>query len=470
MEDNHRLPPSPPCGDLAARLRAAREAAGHSLATMAALTHFSKPYLGHVETGHRQPTPDVVDRYEQVLGVPIGIPHDPVRAAHEWLCGGQSPAEPRPKAGRRLGAGQMSRWEARVVALRHRDDVVGSRELLPEVRAELDRVTRLAAEAVYTDRLAVRLHTVIAELAQLVGWIASDAGFYRYAEQAYLTGVAAADIAGDRALGAQLLSSLAYQITTVGKREDGLLIARTAVAGAADATPTVRALLLERLAWAAARCHDRNACQRALDAVDDAFDRRTPEVGEPEWVYWLDRNEIDVMAARCHIQLGQPAEAEPLLIHALAGYHPDHLREVGLYRTWLAEGYARTGNLDAARTQLAQIDTSAVSAGSVRLQRRIDAVTRLIGAESHRGRPASSRGCRCAIGCQLHRYETQSGTGHLPLHAQPAGMLRQEDRDSAGHQHQQAVDQKAHDNLHAAEQESLKDQVPRPYVDELGDE
>ena len=96
MEDDDRLPPSPPSGDLAARLRAARQAAGHSLATMAALTHFSKPYLGHIETGHRQPTPDVVDRYEQALGEPIGIPHDPVRTAHEWLCGDRPPARATP--------------------------------------------------------------------------------------------------------------------------------------------------------------------------------------------------------------------------------------------------------------------------------------------------------------------------------------------------------------------------------------
>jgi transcriptional regulator with XRE-family HTH domain len=378
MEDNDRLPPSPPSTDLAARLRAAREAAGHSLAVMAALTHFSKPYLGHIETGRRQPTPDVVDRYEQVLGVPIGTPHDPIRTAHEWLCGDPAPVPARPKTGRRLGAEQLRRLESRVVELRHRDDVIGSREMLPVVRAELDSVSRLADESVYTDRLAVRLHTVIAELAQLGGWIASDAGYYRYAEQIYLTGTAAADTAADRVIGAQLLSSLAYQITNIGKRKDGLLIAKTAVAGATNATPTVRALLLERLAWAAARCHDPDTCQRALDTVDDTFDRRNPGTTEPNWVYWFNRTEIDIMAARCHIQLGQPADAEPLLTRALASYNPDRIREIGLYRTWLAESYARTGNLDAARTQLDQIDTTAVTAGSMRLQRRIDTVTRLI--------------------------------------------------------------------------------------------
>ncbi|GIF09903.1 hypothetical protein Asi03nite_74410 [Actinoplanes siamensis] len=383
MEDHGRLPPSPPSADLGNQLRVARKAAGHSLATMAALTHFSKPYLGHVETGHRQPTPEVVDRYEQVLGVPIGVARDPVRTAHEWLCNSQPPAGRPPRTGRRLGTTQLCRLEARVIELRHRDDVVGSRELLPVVRAELDAVCRLADDAVYTDQHSIRLHTVIAELAQLVGWIASDAGYYRHAEQAYLTGAAAADTAGNRVLGGQLLSSLAYQITNIGNREDGLLIAKTAVAGAVDATPVARALLLERLAWAAARCHDPDTCRRALDAVDDAYDQRSPGISEPEWVYWLNRAEIDVMAARCHIQLGQPAAAEPLLTRALADYNPDHVREVGLYQTWLAEGYARTGNHDAARHTLDQIDTSAVDAGSVRLQRRIHAVNRLTTTGSH---------------------------------------------------------------------------------------
>src|SRR5436190_312480 len=88
MEAGQSLPPSTPDpADLAAQLRAARLAAGHSLAGMAALTHFSKPYLGLVETGRRTVTPEIVDGYQQVLGVSIGTPHDPVRLAHEWLLG-----------------------------------------------------------------------------------------------------------------------------------------------------------------------------------------------------------------------------------------------------------------------------------------------------------------------------------------------------------------------------------------------
>lgn len=289
--------------DLAQQLRAAREAAGHSLSRMAALTHFSKPYLGLIETGVRPVTADILDRYEQALGVPIGTTLDPVRVAHEWLIT-DTPAARHLDAGRHVGGPLLHKLEARVVELRHLDDTVSSTHLLPVVAKELADAETVTRHAAYTDQHAVRLLTVVGELSQLAGWIASDAGQYRQAQQLYLSGVAAAEQTGDRALGGQLLSCLAYQIANVGKRADALLIARSAVKGAGHATPVVRALLLERLAWAAARMKDPDTTRRALDAVDDAYEQRSPGTAEPEWVYWLNRAEIDVMAARCLIEIG----------------------------------------------------------------------------------------------------------------------------------------------------------------------
>lgn len=54
--------------DVGAALRAAREAAGLSLAQMAARTCYGKSYLGNVETGKRRATADVVLAYERALG------------------------------------------------------------------------------------------------------------------------------------------------------------------------------------------------------------------------------------------------------------------------------------------------------------------------------------------------------------------------------------------------------------------
>nr|WP_246002703.1 transcriptional regulator [Allorhizocola rhizosphaerae] len=349
---------------------------------MAALTHFSKPYLGLVETGRRAVTADVLDRYEQVLGNAIGTALDPLRVTHEWLIT-DSPAVEQLRCGRAIGDTLISHLEARVIELRHLDDTIGSTHLLPVITKELAEAQAVAARATYPDDVGVRLLTVVGELAQLAGWVASDAGLYPQAQQHYLSGVHAAEQAGDKTLGAQLLSSLAYQIANIGKREDALLIARSAVKGAAGATPIVRALLLERLAWAAARLKDTEATRRALDAVDDAYEQRSIDICEPEWVYWLNRSEIDVMAGRCYIETGAPWAAEPLLTSALASYNSSHLREVALYQTWLAESYTRAGELDAACTVLGQARVIADRIESARLQRRITAIDRLITKRAH---------------------------------------------------------------------------------------
>ena len=175
--------------------------------------------------------------------------------------------------------------EDRVIKLRHLDDVIGGSDLFPVVSKELSEVQRVVIYASYTEKIGRRLLTVVGELAQLAGWVASDAGRYTEAQRIYLDAVSAAQSADDRPLAAQLLSSLSYQIANVGKAHDAALLARSAVRGAGDATPVVRTLLLERVAWASARSRDYAGTRRALDAVDDAYENRSPGVVEPEWVY-----------------------------------------------------------------------------------------------------------------------------------------------------------------------------------------
>lgn len=159
---------------------------------------------------------------------------------------------------------------------------------------------------------------------------------------------------GSDSLAAQLFSSLSYQIANVADPHGALLLARSAVKGARGATPVVRALLLERVAWASAKTKDHDGTRRVLDAVDDVHEQRSRGTEEPERVYWLNGAEIDVMAGRCMIELGNPGNAEPLLSAAIATYPEEHSREVALYLSWLAETYARVGALDAARDTLSR--------------------------------------------------------------------------------------------------------------------
>jgi transcriptional regulator with XRE-family HTH domain len=361
--------------ELGSAMKAAREAAGLSLARMARLTHYSAAYLSRIENGLRPAKPDVVTAYEQALSVPIGS--DPVRRAHEWLVS-DSPMALQRRSGRRVGEGLTDALDARVVELRHLDDVVGSTDLLPAILKELREAESLVRNGSYVEPIGRRLLTATGELAQLAGWVASDAGKYADAQRLYLGGVSAAEESGNDSLAAQLFSSLSYQVANVANPRDALLLARTAVRGADRATPVVRTLLLERVAWASARTRDREATLRALDQVDDTYEQRSPGIEEPEWVYWLNRAEIDVMAGRCMIELGDPAKAEPLLSGAVETYPEEHSREVALYLSWLAESYARTGAMDAARATLDRARGYAARMPSTRSDGRFRAVEGLI--------------------------------------------------------------------------------------------
>ena len=231
--------------ELGGNLRAAREAAGVSLAALARSTHYSKALLGHLETGQRAVKPEHVTAYARALGVSVdrlyGPPADPLRVAHEWLVS-DGPAIVHCASGRRVGDSLATELERRVIELRHLDDFVGGADLFPVVSKELSDAEHIVNEASYTEDIGRRLLTVVGELAQLAGWVASDVGRYVEAQRIYLSGVSAAQAAGDSTLAGQLLSSLSYQIANVGNPGDAALLARSAVKGATNATPVARAL------------------------------------------------------------------------------------------------------------------------------------------------------------------------------------------------------------------------------------
>lgn len=331
------------------------------------------------ERGKRVPRPETRGHIAAALGVPVealdvALP-DPIRRAHEWLVA-DTPQQVARASGRRVGAGLAEHVESRVVKLRLLDDHVGGDDLAPAVERELRHTNRILAEASYTEPVGRRLLTASGELAQLAGWTASDAGRFDAAHRLYVGGVDAAEAAGDAQLAANLLSSLSYQMANAGAERDALLLARTAVKGAnGAASGAVLALLTERVAWAAAKCGEEDTARRALDAVDDAFN----EAGdEPEWVYWLSRDEIDTMAARVNIQLGRPADAAALLEPVLARYPESSARESALYWAELAEAHARAHDLDAAQAALDTAQAFAGQVNSARADARVAAVRALV--------------------------------------------------------------------------------------------
>jgi hypothetical protein len=156
------------------------------------------------------------------------------------------------------------------------------------------------------------------------------------------------------------------------------VLARTAYAGARhSATATTKALLLERIAWADAKSGDLHSTERTLGQVQENFDQSKPE-NDPDWVYWLNQKEVDVMAGRCYTELKKPKLAEPLPHNAIAKYDHALVRENSLYLSWLAEDYIQLGEIDQAASVATEVLTLSNRANSARTSDRLHHLAKLL--------------------------------------------------------------------------------------------
>lgn len=297
--------------------------------------------------------------------------------AHEWLSA-DKPQLIELKAGRHVSDSLIATIERRVIQLRRADDFISGRTSHELVRQELEATIDLLNDAALTENQARRLLTATGELAQLAAWVAADAGLYNDAANYTESGIVAAHGADNAPLVANIISTLSYQVANTGNPRQAALLARTAYAGGRrDATATTKAMLLERVAWADAKSGDLASCQRVLGLVEENFGYAVPE-NDPDWAYWLNREEIDVMAGRCYTELKQPAKAQPLLKDAISGYDNTHIRENALYLSWLAEDYILLNEIDAAAEISTQILELKCLANSVRTDERIAHLAKLL--------------------------------------------------------------------------------------------
>lgn len=273
---------------------------------------------------------------------------DPATTLAELLPPGDPLAPLSAREGRTVGMDAARDLAGRVHALRLADDVLSGGDLLRPARRELAAAVRLVRESSHTDRAGRALLVCVGELAQITGWIISDAGDHDEAERVYRLGLAAAREAGDRALAGNLAGSLAYQWSNTGRPLDGAALAAAAVEETGAAAPgTARALALDRLAWAHAQAGE---AQPAMQALVGAHEALADDVGtgEPAWAYWVCADELRVMDARVLTELRRPLRAVPVLSEVLAAYDATHTRELALYLSWLAVAYLDANEPEAA--------------------------------------------------------------------------------------------------------------------------
>lgn len=186
-----------------------------------------------------------------------------------------------------------------------------------------------------------------AEVAQLLGWSAYDAGRHGAAQRYFTQGLRLAYEAEDPVLGGRLLSNLSHQANYLGRYDEAIQFARAAQAsGQGRASDTVTAMFLAMEARALASSGDARLCARALNLAEETFARRDP-AKDPLWIGYFDELELAGEAAHCFRELGRPGETQTFALRAI-----DPIATPGRTRAFMsmvsAAGAFKAGNLDEA--------------------------------------------------------------------------------------------------------------------------
>lgn len=373
-------------------LQQRRKAAGLSQEALAEQLGVDRSTVVRWESGSTDPQPWVRPQLAEALQVTADQLDDVLRADSEVASAevdrrafaGLATALAlapltRPHTGSRLGAGEVRQMQARTARLRRLDDHLGGMDTYRIYTAEMAATSKLIKQASYAQPIARALTGVLAEQAQMAGWAAYDAGRYADSRRHYRSALAAAHESGDKALIGNSLAFIAYEKADIQTATESTKVAGSAV------NPTVKALLHERLAWTHAVAGNADQTARALDQAQEAITTPASDP-EPDWVWWVDQLEIEIMAGRCWTELHRPDRAVPILERGLAAYDDTHSRDKALYLTWLAHAHLDDHQPEQAAVVIDRALDLAAGIGSIRPGTRIQAVLRRL--SQHAALPA----------------------------------------------------------------------------------
>ncbi|MGH4020358.1 MAG: hypothetical protein ACRDT0_14215 [Pseudonocardiaceae bacterium] len=228
-----------------------------------------------------------------------------------------------------------------IAELRTMDDVAGGGNVLSLAQHEFGWVAGLLDQASYDERTGRKLHVALAELGQLAGWVAYDAGQPGLAQRYHVAGLHAAHSADDRPLGAHILGCMADQAARQGRPAEAVTFVETALVGVRGReTPKLLAELHIRQAYALATLQDTSACIRAVSRARMQVEALEPH-SDPLWLYWVSPAEITAGAGDCLLQLGQPDRATALLDEGITLFDESFARDRQVYLTHLADARSR---------------------------------------------------------------------------------------------------------------------------------
>ncbi|KUL50240.1 hypothetical protein ADL22_07490 [Streptomyces sp. NRRL F-4489] len=216
----------------------------------------------------------------------------------------------------------------------------------PLLDDQLAIVTGLIEEGRYTEPVGERLHRLAASLAQTVGWHRFDHGQHASAARFWHAAVHCAHAAGDRDLGAGVLSDLAYQALWL--RDPATSVAILDGALRRPLHPAARSVLYVRKARAHAALGEERPCTRALGAAEHHFERAAGTGTAPSWCTWMSHSDLAVDTGRCLLDLGHARRAHTLIQEGTDVLPAAREKTRAVFLAYEAENYLRSGEIDQA--------------------------------------------------------------------------------------------------------------------------
>jgi hypothetical protein len=242
----------------------------------------------------------------------INAPYDPnalTSAALDWLFAGGHDDLTR--------TGSLAVTTADVVEIRQATEtfdqldrqIGGEKSREVAARYLQDRVApRLRGTC--TDEVRRELFAATAVLCEIIGWMAYDTGRHAAGSRYFVQALRMADAAGDRALGAYILTSLSDQALYMRHPDVALRFARAAT-GQAGTTAVVRAEAAMFEARSHAQMSDARAVGEALRRAEALLSEAAVS-DRPEWSSPFDDVVFSSHAGTCWVDLGA---AEPASEH-----------------------------------------------------------------------------------------------------------------------------------------------------------
>ncbi|MEV6011194.1 hypothetical protein AB0M29_30775 [Streptomyces sp. NPDC051976] len=219
---------------------------------------------------------------------------------------------PRDSGGRpsRLSEQELQLLESTTVMFREWDNQCGGGLRRKAVVGQLHEVTDLLQEP-QPEAVARRLYRITGDLAALAGWMSYDVGLQPTAQKYLVLALHAAKEAGDRPLGAFILSSMSRQMIHLDRPDDALELIHLAQYGSREtATATTQAMLHALEARAYANMGQVNKCHRAVRMAEDTFgDTRPAE--DPSWISFFNEAELNAENAHSYRDLAYVAGRSP---------------------------------------------------------------------------------------------------------------------------------------------------------------